>query len=228
MGSMNEKPTSKRADRFRRRNWLPGMTACSIAAVLLASAWLSSLAGAQDAAAIPAATGAPTTFVVFADRPMAGDEWAALFEAAERSVTAGQIDGADRTVEFVRGDEVHPGLIVTNPVVVHLHGDCSLEPLPRRTAYSVPLGWVRRENGQIAPFINVDCTRIGQVLGVQAQGLDKQARDRMMAGALARVLQHEWIHVSRQSAEHGRDGITKAAFGVADLLGDAETHIARR
>jgi hypothetical protein len=179
---------------------------------------------------------------------MAGDEWTALFEAVKRSATAEKLNGADRTgadkagvdqtganktgadatVELVRGDAMRPGLLAANPIVVYLHGDCTLEPLPRRIAYSVPLGWVRRENGQIAPFIHVDCTRIGQVLGVQARGLDKQARDRMMAGAVARVLEHEWIHVARQSAEHGRNGITKASFGVADLLGETETHAARR
>jgi hypothetical protein len=36
------------------------------------------------------------------------------------------------------------------------------------------------------------------------------------------------IYVARQSAEYGRDGITKASFGVADLLGETETHVARR
>jgi hypothetical protein len=36
------------------------------------------------------------------------------------------------------------------------------------------------------------------------------------------------LQSARQSAEHGRDGITKASFGVADLLGETETHVARR
>jgi hypothetical protein len=136
--------------------------------------------------------------------------------------------GADETAEFARGDTMRPGLLVANPIVVYLHGDCTLEPLARRTAYSVPLGWVRYENGQIAPFIHVDCTRIGQVLGAQAQGLDREARNTIMAGAVARVLEHEWIHIARQSAEHGREGITKASSGVADLLGETEAHVARR
>ena len=64
--------------------------------------------------------------------------------------------GADETAEFARGDTMRPGLLVANPIVVYLHGDCTLEPLARRNAYSVPLGWVRYENGQIAPFIHVD------------------------------------------------------------------------
>ena len=135
--------------------------------------------------------------------------------------------GADETAEFARGDTMRPGLLVANPIVVYLHGDCTLEPLSRRTAYSVPLGWVRYENGQIAPFIHVDCTRIGQVLGAQAQGLDREARNTIMAGAVARVLEHEWIHIATQNPAHAESGISKAQFGVADLMHRDSEPIAR-
>jgi hypothetical protein len=204
------------------------MTAWALTAALFALAWLSGLAGAQDPASTQTTTAARTSVVIFADRPVADEEWTALIDAVRKSVAAEKIDGVDQTAEILRGDAMYPGQLVVNPIVVYLHGNCILEPLPRRTAYSVPLGWVLRENGRIEPFIHVDCTRIGQVLGAQAQGLDKQARDRMMAGAVARVMVHEWIHVARQSAEHGRDGITKASFDEADLLGEPETRVARR
>jgi hypothetical protein len=181
----------------------------------------------QDAPAAQTAAGPRTTLVVFPSRPMPDDEWTALFATVESIAAAEKIEGAG-DLEFVRGDTMRPGLSVESAVVVYLHGNCNLEPLPRRTGYSVRLGWVLLVNRQIDPYINVDCTRIGQVLGARAQGLDKQARDRLMAGAVARVLVHEWIHVARQSAEHGRNGITKPSFGVSDLLGEPETHVARR
>lgn len=202
----------------------------TVATLIAVAGFALSLQGArgQDAASTQTTTGARTSVVIFADRPVADEEWTALFDAVHRSVSAEKIDGVDGTAEILRGDAMYPGQLLVNPIVVYLHGNCTLEPLPRRTAYSVPLGWVLRENGRIEPFIHVDCTRIGQVLGAQAQGLDKQARDRMMAGAVARVMVHEWIHVARQSAEHGRDGITKASFDVADLLGEPETRVARR
>ncbi|HUD14196.1 MAG TPA: hypothetical protein VMQ56_11125 [Terracidiphilus sp.] len=181
----------------------------------------------QDAPVAHTTAGARTTVVVFPNRPMPDDEWTALFAAVQNTAAAEKIDGASE-LEFVRGDTMRPGLSVESAVVVYLHGNCNLESLPRRTAYSVRLGWVLLVNRNIDPYINVDCTRIGQVLGARAQGLDRQARDRMMAEAIARVLVHEWIHVARQSAEHGRNGITKASFDVADLLGEPETHVARR
>ena len=185
----------------------------------------------------PAQSPAHTTVVVFSDRPMPDQAWTALFDAvrktAESSGDAGAFGQAgtledgkaidfDASAEFVRGDAVKPGMQVNDAISVYLHGDCALQPLPRRTAYGVPLGWVLRQDGRIAPFIHVDCTRIGQVLGAEAQGLDSEARERMMAEAMARVLVHEWIHVAAQTDRHGRNGITKASFDVADLIGESK------
>jgi hypothetical protein len=200
-----------------------------VAALIAVAGFALSLQSArgQDVSPMQISSAVRTTVVVFPSRPMPDDEWTALYAAAQNIADAEKIEGAG-DLEFVRGDTMRPGLRVESAVVVYLHGDCNLEPLPRRTGYSVRLGWVLRVNARIDPYINVDCTRIGQVLGAQAQGLDREARDRMMAGAVARVMVHEWIHVARQSAEHGRNGITKASFGVADLLGEPETQVARR
>jgi hypothetical protein len=216
-----------RVNVFRKiRRIVPALIALAGFALSLQSA------RGQDAPVAQTTGGTRTTVIVFPHQPMPDDEWAALFEEVQRTAHAEKIEGAG-DVEFVRGDTMRPGLSVERDMVVYLHGNCNLEPLPRRSGYSERLGWVirengGRENGRIDPYIHVDCTRIGQVLGAQAQGLDKQARDRMMAGAVARVMVHEWIHVARQSAEHGRNGITKASFGVADLLGEPETRVARR
>jgi hypothetical protein len=201
----------------------------TVANLIVAAGFALSLqnAGGQDVSASQTASAVRTTVVIFPGRPMPDDEWIALFAAVQRVAGAEKIEAADN-LEFVRGDTMRPGLGMESAVVVYLHGNCNLEPLPRRTGYSVRLGWVLRVNGRIDPYINVDCTRIGQVLGAQAQWLGKQARNRMMAEAIARVLVHEWIHVARQSAEHGRNGITKASFDVADLLGEPDTHVARR
>jgi hypothetical protein len=83
------------------------------------------------------------------------------------------------------------------------------------------LGWVRIHNGSIEHFIHVECAHIGQVLGLQGIGLKSYQRDQLMAGAIARVILHEWIHISNQSPHHARNGITKAQFGVADLVAHA-------
>jgi len=161
-----------------------------------------------------------TTVVVFADRPMQDNQWNTLFAAlrtSEREATTETRTITDNFV-IVRGDRVQPGMSVDRAIVVHLHGDCTLVLLARRTAYGVPLGWVRKVQGRIEPFVHVDCTRIGQVLGPQARGLDADGRDDLMAGAIARVIAHEWIHIATQSSAHTESGIEKAAYGVADLM----------
>ena len=181
-------------------------------------------ARAESSAASPAGM----TLVVFADRPMEGRQWASLSDELRRAATAETIIDDRNTLEILRGDAIRPGIRVDDLLVVYLHGDCRLELLPREKANGFTLGWVRRENGHIAPFIHVDCSRIAQVLEAQARGQSTEERNRMMARAVAQVVLHEWIHVARQSAEHGREGVTKANFGAADLVGDSDSQTAGR
>jgi len=187
---------------------------------LAISLWIKNSASAQDLAVTgPRQVEPHTTLVIFADQKMHDRDWPAVFDAVRRNVA----DGAAETPsiagpsEIIRGDVMEPGLRVDAAVVVFLHGDCNIEPLARRTAYGVPLGWVLRVDGRIEPFAHVDCTRIGQVLGPQALGLDHDRRNALMGGAIARVILHEWIHIATQSSSHSDRGISKAQFGVADL-----------
>ncbi len=180
------------------------------------------LAWASGATAQLPAPPQHTTMVVFADRSMPAGQWTELFAALRAGLANGGAETRelDPKAAFVRGDDLSPGLEVDSAISVFLHGNCSLEPLERRTAFAVPLGWVRRTDGRIQPFVHVDCTRIGQVIGAQARWLSRQGRDKVMAGALARVILHEWIHIATQNPGHAESGIARAQFGVADLMGD--------
>jgi hypothetical protein len=201
-----------------------------VASVLAGALGLQGTVSAQSLkAAEPAHAEPHTTLVIFADRRMDDREWVALFDALRRHLVEAEAESQAMagTAEIVRGDRMDPGLRVETAIVVFLHGDCNLEPLARRTAYGVPLGWVRAENGRIEPFVHVDCTRIGQVLGAQAWGRDPDRRNALMAGAMARVILHEWIHIATQSPEHGKRGISKAQFGVDDLTAGDSQPIAR-
>ena len=204
--------------RVRFSPGIHGLLGIVLAALVLGLAGFGEPARAQVQEASPITT--PTTVVVFADRPMQEEEWSDLFGALRARLAAGTAEtellGED--AEFVRGDSVAAGFRVQTAVVVFLHGECSLAPLPRRMAYGVALGWVRRVNGQIEPFAHVDCTRIGQVLGPQALGMDADRRNAVMAGAIARVILHEWLHIAWQNPDHAERGIRRAQFGVADLL----------
>jgi len=193
-----------------------GLIGIVLAALVLAMAG----GGASAQGLVSETPSSRTTVVVFADRQMDDGQWNALFAAMRTSEkeAAAETRAIRDDYEMVRGDRVRPGMSVDTAIVVYLHGDCTLVPIARRTAYGVPLGWVREFDGRIEPFVHVDCTRIGNVLGPQGWGLDADERNAVMAGAIARVIAHEWIHIATQSSSHAESGIEKAQYGVADLM----------
>jgi hypothetical protein len=215
---------------IRSSGQLCARAAFAVAIAIVALLHLGGSAGAQGSASAESRqTGPRTTLVIFADRRMEDREWMALFDALRRNVpeAAAESQAIAGTPEIVRGDRMEPGLRVETAVVVYLHGDCNLAPLARRTVYGVPLGWVRQVDGRIEPFVHLDCTRIGQVLGAQAAGLNRDRRNAMMAGAMAWVILHEWVHIATQNSKHTRLGISKAQFGVADLTAGDSQPVAR-
>ena len=189
-------------------------------------AMLALVAGAAAVAQPAPVSTAHTTLVIFADHPMPPGEWAALLSALRTNLDKGgkELEALDPDAEFVRGDELRSSLEVHSAITVYLHGDCSLQPMGRRTAYGVPLGWVRRVDGQIEPFAHVDCTHIAEVIAGRARWFGNQRRASVMAGAMARVILHEWIHIATQNRGHAENGIAKAHFGIDDLMGD-EAHL---
>lgn len=186
-------------------------TATAVCTLLLAAT--TSFAAAQSSPD-------PTTVVFFSDHPLQPAQWNGLFAALRTGLASGdkEIAELDRNPGLIVGDESLLSLDVNTAVTVYLHGDCTLEPMEHRTAYAVPLGWVRRIDGEIQPFVHVDCTRVAQTIGDQARWLSRAARDRAMAGAMAQVILHEWIHIATQSAGHTAKGIAKAQFGPEDLM----------
>jgi len=173
---------------------------------------------ANAATALPAEH---TTFVVYADHRMPDEEWTDLVAALRRAQEeiAAATPALAGGVEIVRGDQVRPGLRVDAVITVFLRGDCSLMPRPRLVVQGA-LGWVPRSKGIIEPFVNVSCTRLVDMLGPLALGMDRSRRDLVMAEAMARVILHEWIHIATQSAHHDSHGVTQSIFCVRDLLAD--------
>jgi hypothetical protein len=77
----------------------------------------------------------------------------------------------------------------------------------------------------------VECTHIGEEIAGQTQWMNREERTAAMSEGIARVVLHEWVHVATQSAAHGSGGVTKARFGIDDLLcGDVAQNcgVARR
>jgi hypothetical protein len=172
----------------------------------------------------PAESTPQTTLIIFADKPMHDAQWSSLFSAFRRGQTilAASTPGLSGEIDLKRGDQLTPGLQVKSPIVVHLHGSCTLLPRPRYVVVG-PIGWVPRVKGHIQPFVNVDCDRIVAMLGPLALAMNHNRRNTVMGEAIARVILHEWIHFSTQSAAHSDHGVSKSEFTVADLLADDTT-----
>lgn len=176
-----------------------------------------------------------TTVVVFADQKLPDDQWQSLFAALRKNLpsAANEHKSMDAAPNFMRGDEVVPGLKVDQSITVYLHGDCVLVPQQPRYLWGKTLGWVPDVHGRIEPFVHVECTHIRDVLGPAAMTMDSDQRSAAMSEAIARVILHEWIHIATQNSAHSSSGISKSAFGVQDLIppgGRPETprHAARK
>jgi hypothetical protein len=170
-----------------------------------------------------------TTMVVFTDHPMEDDQWSALVRELQRSevkleTAAREIGGG---LEVLRGRDLTAGVSVNEVISVSVIGDCTLLPGPRRIVKGA-LGWVKKVDGEIQPFIHVSCERIVEMLQGMALGMNRDRRDAVMAEAMARVIAHEWIHIATQKTGHERSGVMESQFQVSDLLTDDNPVYPRR
>ncbi|MGC1460922.1 MAG: hypothetical protein WA802_01895 [Terracidiphilus sp.] len=174
-------------------------------------------------AEIPAPAAPHTTLVIFADHRMADDEWNALFAALHSGLT-GSADGRPLAsdAELIRGDAIAHVPQLKDAIAVYLQGDCALVPPPLDSGHVIEgaLGWVKRVNGRIEPYVHVDCRLLVQMLGRMGMHLNRDRRNAVMGEAMARVIVHEWIHITTQSAAHADRGVSQAQFTMYDLLAD--------
>lgn len=162
--------------------------------------------------------------VFFAQHRLPERAWDALFAALRASLPEASAEipalraDVDANVALIRGDSLAHGVLVPQSLTIYLHGDCDLSPLAESFPGGVPLGWVVKEGPRIEPVIHVECTPVGQVISQRTEWMSRDERTAAMSEALARVILHEWAHVATQSSAHGTHGITKAQFGVDDLM----------
>jgi len=170
-----------------------------------------------------------TTMVIFTDRPIQDDQWSALVRELQRAdvrfeTAARELGGG---LEVLRGRDLEAGVSVDRVISVSVSGDCELLPSNRKLV-SGALGWVKKVDGEIQPFIHVSCERIAEMLGPLALGMDRARRNTVMAEAMARVIAHEWIHIATQKAGHEKSGVMESQFQVSDLMMDDEPVFPRR
>ncbi|HEY9125766.1 MAG TPA: hypothetical protein VIM62_01490 [Acidobacteriaceae bacterium] len=171
------------------------------------------------------------TVVFFADHPIADQQWSSLFaqiHLQQIALTASSDSSSEEPhINFLRGDQVLPGLVVDNAISVYLHGDCSQIPsdnshLHLSASHPEALGWVEHIHGRITPFIHIECAAIAKLLRSSSLFLSADRGD-LTSIAAARVFLHEWLHIEKQSAHHAHTGIAKSVFTANDLIGSEQT-----
>jgi hypothetical protein len=108
-------------------------------------------------------------------------------------------------------------------VVVDFHGPCGAGLGASQSPDAVPgddrpLGKAHVVNGQVLPFVEIDCGRVQALLHSTLWGRQTQNSDPAFGRAIARVLAHELYHVLAGTMEHARTGIAKPSLSVNELI----------
>jgi hypothetical protein len=158
--------------------------------------------------------------LIYSQHPLPEEFWAALFMALHTNLpeVATRVPIPDANPEFLRGDNPASRDLKGEVAFVYLRGDCNPSTQNMQFPWGERLGWVNEVDGFIMPVIHVQCTQVGEAIAKRTQWMNRNERTAAMSEAIAQVILHEWVHVAAQSAAHRPDGVTKAAFGIDDLL----------
>jgi hypothetical protein len=96
-----------------------------------------------------------------------------------------------------------PHEIYERLAVARFRGDCSVGPTLLESSDDPALGITHVSDGQILPFVAVDCERVQKLIHSEIRGLPVTQQEALFARALARVLAHELYHVVAETSEHG-------------------------
>jgi hypothetical protein len=102
--------------------------------------------------------------------------------------------------------------------VIHFKGECDAEGLRAESGFPGPLGWTHISNGEILPFIDVNCDGLRIFVQHDLIAVAAADRDTIFGRALARILAHELYHLLANTRVHTSGGIGKAAYNVHELL----------
>jgi hypothetical protein len=103
-------------------------------------------------------------------------------------------------------------------VDLQMHGRCRIEPAAVLSAQGGAMGWIESQDGELRPFIEVDCDRILAMVWQNRGTLPLPLVVRAFGLALGRVLAHELYHYVTQSAAHHVSDIFRPAMNSRDLM----------
>ena len=106
-------------------------------------------------------------------------------------------------------------------VVMTFRGSCAFDPTSPAYDEPGPLAVTRTANGEVQPFGEVNCDRVGKTIRPAMFGEDYAKGDLLFGRALGRVVAHELVHMLTRSGQHARDGVQKAALSGKQLISNS-------
>jgi hypothetical protein len=155
--------------------------------------------------------------VIYFSNPESESVWTALVDAFPREA-AREGSAMPANLQLVAASMLGPHAEFGKLVQVHLSGRCDVPEQAFHPIERGPLGWVPEVAGEIQPFVYVDCERLAQYLGPKLLGMNAGQRRQAMVTAIARIMVHEWLHITLQTAQHTNHGIRRAELTVNDLV----------
>lgn len=162
------------------------------------------------------ALGQAQTLTLFASAKAARSLY--IYESL-RNETARLMAPAGHTLEWKSLNDPRSGESYANLVVAEFDGVCTISALAPPSE-SARLAAAAVSDGQVLPFIRIDCNRLRQMLDPVLAGRKPLEREYLFGRALGRVLAHELFHVLANRRDHEEQGVAKSCFSVRNLLDD--------
>jgi hypothetical protein len=103
--------------------------------------------------------------------------------------------------------------------VITFRGQCdALEPAPAAQPHTHALGSTTMSDGEILPFTTIDCDLTRRFVADALRQLPRSERAKAFGRALGRILAHELYHIFADTQHHGRAGVARESYTVADLM----------
>jgi hypothetical protein len=186
---------------LRLRTCLPLATLCFVASCL-----------SSRAEGLPELN-SPLTLVISTERPLAAATVAEMHREMDKLMLQASIRVEWRELsEFVAGTEVH------DLVLVKFRGNCRIQPTPVYLDERGPMAFTHTSDGEVLPFSEVLCDRVGVAAQSAMAGGEFGRRDELLGRALARVLAHELYHIRGKCNEHGHMGVARKSLTGRELI----------
>jgi hypothetical protein len=155
----------------------------------------------------------PLTLVISLEHPLAAETEVEMHREMDKLMMQAFIRVEWKQLsDFAAGSEVH------DLVLVKFRGDCRIQASPAYLDERGPMAFTHTSDGEVLPFSEVLCNRVGVAAQSAMSGGEFSHRDVLLGRALARVLAHELYHIRGKCNGHGRSGVARKSLTGRELI----------